>query len=115
MKRLAFSRLALCVLCGALTTGPSLAFADWGPDVRLTYNDSLSEPCLNNAQCIGVDSMGWVHLVWRDHRDGNDEVYYKRSTDWGTTWEADVRLTKHPSYSRLPALAIDRMGGVHVA
>jgi len=54
-----------------------------------------------------------VHVVWRDSRDGNYEIYYKRSTDEGLTWSQDIRLTSDPAWSYRPSLDIaDQM--VHV-
>ncbi len=47
-----------------------------------------------------------VHIVWRDYRDGNDEIYYKRSIDGGLSWNADTRLTNNPASSFTPSLAI---------
>lgn len=70
--------------------------AQWEPDVRLTYDDSLSLVSLNNARCIAAGPTGVIHVVWYDERDGGpgaEEVYYKRSTDCGSTWSADLRLT----------------------
>jgi hypothetical protein len=93
----------------------SSAKADWGPDVRLTFNDSVSNICENYAQCVGVESFGRIFVVWHDNRDGNYEIYFKRSTNWGNTWGPDVRLSYHPSFSRLPTLAVDGSGGIHVA
>lgn len=90
------------------------AKADWGPDVRLTYNDSLSDLCGNSAQAIAVDGRGGVHLVWYDERDGNQEIYYKRSLDSGKTWGPDVRLTYYPTFSNYPAVAVDDSDCVHV-
>ncbi len=59
----------------------------WGADTRLTNNSSASmEPSL-------AASASMLHLTWEDQRDGNYEVYYKRSTDAGLTWQADTRLT----------------------
>ena len=69
-----------------------------------------------------VASLGEsVHVVWIDARDGNPrcyaspkcaEVYYKRSTNGGSTWGGDVRLTFDPPLSTRPdvaALAPDRV------
>src|SRR5215813_12826394 len=59
----------------------------WEPDVRLTRSDGVSEfPSL-------AVTGSTVHVVWSEYRDGNPEVYYKRSTDDGTSWGPDVRLT----------------------
>jgi hypothetical protein len=40
-----------------------------------------------------------VHVVWEDNRDGNEEIYYKRSTDGGLSWGEDKRLTVDPANS----------------
>ncbi len=62
-----------------------------------------------------------VHIVWWDDRDDtryprngyppirpeddrNYEVYYKRSTDGGDTWDPDVRLTHDPAVSGEPTV-----------
>jgi hypothetical protein len=47
-----------------------------------------------------------VHIVWWDNRDGNYEIYYKRSTDQGITWEPDLRLTNDGSWSQFPQIAL---------
>jgi DNA-binding transcriptional ArsR family regulator len=61
----------------------------WEDDVRLTEDDSV----YSWYPSIAVEG-GVVHVVWTDRRDGNWEVYYKRSVDGGVTWEDDVRLTE---------------------
>ena len=35
-----------------------------------------------------------MHVVWHDYRDGNSEIYYKRSIDGGVSWSADMQLTE---------------------
>jgi hypothetical protein len=44
-------------------------------------------------------------VVWDDNRDGNNEIYYNRSTDGGTSWETDTRLTNDVSLSRNPCVS----------
>jgi len=34
--------------------------------------------------------------VWQDYRDGNNEIYYKNSSNGGTIWSSDIRLTNDP-------------------
>ena len=77
--------------------------ATWSQDVRLTYDSAWSG--LPTVSALGPN----VHVAWWDDRDGsswNREIYYKRSTDRGTTWSQDTRLTFDPSYSLYPSLAI---------
>jgi hypothetical protein len=47
-----------------------------------------------------------IHLVWRDDRDGNQEIYYIRSADGGLTWGADTRLTDSTSFALNPSFAV---------
>ena len=47
-----------------------------------------------------------VYVVWNDNRDGNYEIYYKHSTDGGTTWSADTRLTNDPAASQNADVAV---------
>jgi PKD repeat protein len=71
----------------------------WTDDIRLT-ND------MNESEHPKIVAQGeTLHVVWRDNRDGNYEVYYKRSTDGGESWSSDVRLTNDPGQSLWPALA----------
>jgi hypothetical protein len=82
--------------------------ATWGDKVKLT----------NDMQESWHPSLAlhdnFVHLAWRDWRDHSFEIYYKRSTDYGTTWSSDARLSgdlANGSYN--PCIAADS-GLVHV-
>lgn len=69
----------------------------WSGDIRLTSNSSDSDfPCIE-----GWNSTLWV--VWHDNRDGNYEIYMKRSTNNGVNWEADQRITNDGAISMTPA------------
>lgn len=71
----------------------------WGNNIRLT-NDPFSSGS-PSVSCSGQN----INVYWTDLRDGNAEIYYKRSTDNGTTWSGDTRLTNAPSVSQSPAIA----------
>ncbi len=79
------------ILCFALSS-----MAHWGPDIRLTNNLGSSWTSMNSAWCI-AGSGDTLHVAWYDNRYGNNELYYKRSTDDGTTWGPDTRLTFNTS------------------
>ena len=89
-----------------LICSPAVGFAQWEPDMRLTVADSSSglQPACMRALTVGP--TGSLHVIWTDYRDGNREIYYKRSTDEGTTWEADLRLTSDPAGSSTPSVAV---------
>ena len=104
MKNLLFFVVAMFVA--------NLSRAQWEPDIRLT-NDPAASSSFNNHWNVAA-SGDTVHVVWSDNRDGNDEIYYKRSVDGGMTWGADTRLTNAPSYSEHPSVSVSG-SMVHVA
>lgn len=83
----------------------------WTTDQRLTFNPADSLLSTNFARGIAADDRGRVHVVWYDKRDGNSQVYYKRSTNGGESWEPDVRLSQDPAWREHPAIAVS---GNHV-
>jgi hypothetical protein len=88
----------------------------WTSDTRLTYDDSTSYFGYPSHWAISADTFGRVHVVWFDTRGGfPSEVYYKRSTENGTTWGPDTPLTTGSSYwQETPSVATDHLGRVHV-
>jgi hypothetical protein len=93
---------------GIFFTAPA-AQADWTPAKRLTWT---SGDCYIPAIATGPGSA--VHVVWRNNASGNSEIYYKRSTDGGATWQAARRLTWNPGDSNSPDVAADSGNAVHV-
>jgi len=63
---------------------------------------------------VTVDSSGNLHAVWNDDTPGNHEIYYKKSTDGGTTWSAAKRLTWNSGSSWGPVIAPDLTGVLFV-
>ncbi|GEM_PF-1409414 len=79
----------------------------WGLETRLTNNASVSED--SSISASGTN----VNVVWNDNRDGNYEIYCKRSTNGGTSWGADTRLTNDIAVSLDPSVATWG-GNIHV-
>lgn len=48
-----------------------------------------------------------VYVVWKDDTPGNDEIYFRKSTDGGVAWQAAQRLTTNAGDSESPAIAVD--------
>jgi len=71
----------------------------WDPDLRLTNEGATSE---NSSVAVSGSN---VHVIWQDNRDGNYEIYFKRSSDWGTTWSPDLRLTINSASSYYSSVA----------
>jgi len=82
------------------------ASAQWQSDVRLTNDTAASVVSSNNSgRCITI-SGSIIHIVWYDFRDGECEIYYKRSTDSGVSWGADTRLSNGTLNSSNPSIAV---------
>ena len=73
---------------------------NWSENIRLTNNSSSSE-----HPSVAV-SGNEIHVVWEDNRDGNQEIYYKRSLDNGANWSDDVRLTNNSENSYSPSIGV---------
>ncbi len=94
MKKFIFT---LIILFYAFT-----AEAQWENEYNLTGGSSSPMVKNNTIAASGTN----IYVVWEDHRDGNPEIYYKRSTDSGLNWDADTRLTNDPGNSAVPAITV---------
>jgi hypothetical protein len=74
--------------------------ATWGSDVRLTSNSQNSGHASTAASGTGI------HVVYENNQNTNIQIYYKRSTDGGTTWEAPIRLINTIYSSGRPSVAV---------
>jgi hypothetical protein len=81
----------------------------WGAAKRLTWNSGYSM-----LPALAIDSKNAIHIVWYDDTPGNNDIYYRKSTDGGNTWSAARRLTWTSSNSLYPAIATDSSDTIHV-
>lgn len=88
-----------------LMVASNLLFAQWQPDNRLTSDLSISNTSWNNSWCI-ASTGSIVHVMYWDNRNGNFEIYYKRSSTSGISWAADLRLTNSADSSSVPSVAL---------
>src|SRR5439155_1259339 len=77
----------------------------WSVPVRVN-NDaggaSQSEPAL------ALDSANAIYIAWTDTRNGNNDVFFSKSTDGGLSFSANVRVNDVTTNSQSePALAVD--------
>ncbi len=81
---------------------------NWSPDIRLTNDPGPSyEPVMAVRGSV-------IHISWYDSRDGNLEIYYKRSYDNGLTWGADKRITNDPWESANNSITVGDSLDVHL-
>jgi hypothetical protein len=79
------------------------------PETRITYDAALSR-----RPDLAIDADGFIHVVWEDNRDGNDEIYHARLDAGGTVLVADRRLTNNPGRSKSPRIAFDAERSMHL-
>ncbi|UCG70540.1 MAG: hypothetical protein JSV09_05860, partial [Thermoplasmata archaeon] len=72
----------------------------WMDGMRLT--DSSGDSTAPEVATWGSN----LHVVWRDNRDGNYEIFYKRSLDNGLNWSSDIQLTFTGDFQRDPQIAV---------
>lgn len=82
----------------------------WSAVHRLTYSGNPSV-----TPDIDISSEGTVYVVWNDSSSGNGDIYFKKSTDGGSTWSALSRMTWNNGDSRNPKIKVDSGGTLHVA
>ncbi len=73
----------------------------WQAAVPLTADDGS----FSGYPALAV-SGDEVHVAWTDRRNGNDDIYYLKSSDGGTTWTAETRITSDPADSSFPSLSL---------
>ncbi len=81
----------------------------WSQVVNIYKYPGFSEP-----PAIAIDSSGNLNVVCWNNTSGNDDIYFVRSTDDGTSWSEAVNISKNPGYSRRPAIAVDASGNINV-
>src|SRR6188768_2085551 len=72
----------------------------WQTAVPLTTNDGS----FSGYPAIAVWNNE-VHVAWTDRRNGNDDIYYRKSSDGGTTWLAEKRITIDTFASNFPCIS----------
>jgi len=102
-------RFVLVISLLGLLIAAQTAQADWTPAKRLTWT-----PGHSFSPAIAVGSNNRIHVVWYDNTSGNYEIYYKQSTNGGTSWSAHKRLTWTAGDSSYPAIATDSTQTIHV-
>jgi len=99
---------AVFLAAGLFCFAPGV-LADWSAAKRLTWTSGGSE-----LPDVAVDSNDTIHVVWDDSSPGNEEIYYRKSEDGGTTWTPAKRLTWTSGNSERPAMAMDTNNRIHI-
>lgn len=87
--------------------------SDWDAALRLSSSSAVTSLAYNNAHVLRAVGKT-LHLVFSDAREGNAEVYYRRSDDAGATWGPERRVTSSAGISWFPSVAVGPDGTVHI-
>ncbi len=92
---------------------PAVVQADWGPDVRLTF-DPGTDYTTGHGWCLAADTNGRVQVTWTGIRDYYWLVFYKAGSD--TIWSPDTVISDYdPVFGYMyPTVDVDRFGVFHV-
>ena len=74
--------------------------ATWQPLKMLTTTSDWA-----SGAAMGVSGSN-IFVAWNDASLGNNEIHFRKSVDYGATWQAAKRLTFTSGNSRCPALAV---------
>lgn len=90
----------------------------WQPEnMRLNTNPLATSYSVK--QEISSDENGRVYVTWNDDRNGEADIYFNYSSDYGATWQtSDLRLDTDSAgtgYSEEPRITSDDSGHVYVA
>jgi hypothetical protein len=81
----------------------------WGDDERLSY--AIEHSLFPK---VVIDSNDTIYVVWQDVKDGNNNIYLKRSSDYGNNWSSDIKVTDTTSQSGWPCIAVDSNNVLHL-
>jgi len=101
-------KVFLFVIMASILIFKPLSAQTWEEEKRLTWNSGESR-----LPAIATDSGNNIHLVWYDDTPGNNEVFYKKSTDGGLHW-ITKRLTWNSGTSAIPSIATDSGNNIHM-
>lgn len=84
----------------------------WTADQQIVFNPAGTS--FATMPSLTASRDGHLHLVWRDNRDGNFEIYYKEYVPGGGWDAADTRLTINSASQLEPQIDADPLGNAYV-
>jgi hypothetical protein len=89
-------------------TSPDLG-TSWSNDTQLTFH---TDDDLKPSVC--QLSNGTLCVVWASSRSGGHDLYLKTSSDGGSSWSGDIRLTTDLGFDKSPSIAQTADGRIWV-
>ncbi len=105
---------AVLFLTIAATQAAPLPDAPWNPNVKVN-DDAIGVSDQWTPALAASKTTGDVYAIWADDRNGDQDIYFARSTDSGFTWGMVSRVN-HDSggaWQSMPDIALNATGALH--
>ncbi len=87
----------------------------WLDPERLTTNGPSTDALYSwRAETAVCPVTGNVYVVFDSNRDGNFDIFFRRSTDQGIDFESPLKLDTSTANEFFPDVQVDSVGTVHV-
>jgi flagellar hook assembly protein FlgD len=103
--KIIFSTIVLSLLCGPIHA--DIAFYD---PVNLSYTSGHSF-----APTIDVSSSGEIYVAWHDNDPGNQDIFFIKSNDHGTSYEGKLNLSNNDGNSSFVDIKVSSNDYIYVA
>jgi hypothetical protein len=83
----------------------------------LRIDNSSSATGNQERPTMAVDLEGWIYIAWQDDRNGNEDIYFSRSTDQGASFEPSIRVddsTDNSGDQVFPHMAVDNSKDIYI-
>lgn len=97
---IALSVLLLASLFALIGNGNSMANAEESDDVLVITSQS------SESGDVVAASGSNRFVIWVDKTPGNNDIFFKRSTDNGATWKAEKNLSANSGTSDSPQVGV---------
>jgi hypothetical protein len=96
---------------------PLLADSPFGPNTRVSDITIIEDNEGKIWPAIATDNEGSIYVVWADDRDMLRDIYLSKSTDGGSTFSENRKISDSitESICNRPAIAIDDSNNIYVA
>lgn len=88
----------------------------FNPNVRVDDDGGTSSAWTSTSRrMVAVDSLGGIHVVWTDTREGFPTIYYANSTDGGISFRKNIKVPHVDSNAFDTSIAIDADDDIFVS
>ncbi|HUW09116.1 MAG TPA: hypothetical protein VM537_05265, partial [Anaerolineae bacterium] len=81
----------------------------WGPNIRVSDDPGTAS---QSYPSIAVDPSGNACTMWKDERNGVNEIYFSRRPAGGS-WGSNGKVNDATGYQKLPSIAVDVGGNAY--